>query len=599
MKKKVILGLENLILDPPEYIKTKRLGLLCNPASVDNRFTHASLLIHNNFPGQLKALFSPQHGFYAEKQDNMIESDHIMEPLLNVPIFSLYAKKRIPTLQMFADIDILLIDIQDVGTRVYTFIYTVSYCLEIAAKLNKKVVILDRPNPIGGNQIEGNILSKDFTSFVGRYPIPMRHGMTIGEISQFFNREFSIGCDLKIITMSGWKRKMYWKDTGIAWISPSPNLPTPQSCMVYPGQVIWEGTNISEGRGTALPFEQFGAPFLDIEKIKHEADKLIPGAVLRPVNFEPTSGKWQNNICKGFQIHITDREKFLPYISSLILLQLIVKYHKNNFQLKSPPYEYEYKKMPLDLILGSKTIRKKIMNLENLILLSEQWKDELKNFKSLSMSFKGNKVWAQIDSTEKLVQEKGKVLIKYNLKQDYEYKVKYESLKPEEQAIPAKKKKSKKQGSTKSVNQCIPELKIGENLPDNCIKIYTDGASSGNPGPSGIGILLIYGETKKEISQYIGQGTNNIAELTAIKVALEELKRNDLPVCIFSDSSYSIGLLTKGWKPKKNKTLVLEIRKLLKKFNDISFIKVKGHAGIKENEVADFLATSAIKKGSG
>ncbi|MCP4670768.1 MAG: ribonuclease HI [Desulfobacula sp.] len=213
------------------------------------------------------------------------------------------------------------------------------------------------------------------------------------------------------------------------------------------------------------------------------------------------------------------------------------------------------------------------------------------------MSFKGNKVWAQIDGNKKLIQEKGKVLIKYNLKQDYEYTVKYEGLKPEDLAIPAKKKISKKTNSKSNSGQSIPELKPGTNLPDNCIKIYTDGASSGNPGPSGIGILLIYGKKRKEISQYIGQGTNNIAELTAIKVALKELKRNDLPVYIFSDSSYSIGLLTKGWKPKKNQTLVFQIRKLLKKFNNISFIKVKGHAGVKENEVADFLATSAIKKG--
>lgn len=213
------------------------------------------------------------------------------------------------------------------------------------------------------------------------------------------------------------------------------------------------------------------------------------------------------------------------------------------------------------------------------------------------MSFKGNKVWVQTDSKKKIIQDKGKVLIKYNLKQDYEYKVKYESLKPEAQAIPAKDKVQKKQSPKRTSSQSIPEVKPGTDLPDNCIKIYTDGASSGNPGPSGIGILLIYGEKKKEISQYIGQGTNNIAELTAIKVALKELKRNDLPVYIFSDSSYSIGLLTKGWKPKKNQTLVLEIRSLLKKFDKISFIKVKGHSGIKENEVADFLATSAIKKG--
>jgi len=209
------------------------------------------------------------------------------------------------------------------------------------------------------------------------------------------------------------------------------------------------------------------------------------------------------------------------------------------------------------------------------------------------MSFKGNKVWAAADPDKNLVVEKGKVLIKYNLKQNYEYKVKLESLKPEDQAIPSKKKSDSKENQKKSAKKIASD----SDIPDNCIKIYTDGASSGNPGPSGIGILLIYKEKRKEISKYIGQATNNIAELTGIKVALEELKRHDLPVRIFSDSSYSIGLLTKGWKPQKNIELVSVIRTITDKFNDLCFIKVKGHSGIKENEVADFLATSAIKRG--
>ena len=202
------------------------------------------------------------------------------------------------------------------------------------------------------------------------------------------------------------------------------------------------------------------------------------------------------------------------------------------------------------------------------------------------MSFKGNKVWVATQANGNLLVEKEKVLIKYNLKQDYEYRVKPESLKSEDQAVPARKK-SKKLSKTPGIET---------SLPDNCIKIYTDGASSGNPGPSGIGILFIYEENKKEISRYIGKATNNIAELTAIKVALEELKRVDLPVRIFSDSSYAIGLLTKNWKPKKNQELIFKTRALINKFSDLVFIKVKGHSGIKENEIADFLATSAIKK---
>ncbi len=380
MDKKVITGLESLIRNPPDYLTGKRLGLLANPASCDSHFVHASTLIHRRFPGQLSALFSPQHGFYAEKQDNMIESTTFMQPEFNIPVFSLYSETRKPTKQMFDHIDVLLVDIQDVGTRVYTFIYTVSYCLELAAQLNKQIVILDRPNPIGGTQIEGNLLSTDFASFVGRFPIPMRHGLTIGEISRYFNDTFNINADLKIVPLVYWKRTMYWEDTNLAWITPSPNLPTPQSCVVYPGQVIWEGTNISEGRGTPLPFEQFGAPFLDTKIIKEKAEPFIPGAVLRCVNFEPTSGKWRDQVCKGFQIHVTSKQKFKPYFTSLLLLQLIIAHHGDEFKFKSPPYEYEYEKLPMDLILGSKKIRDKIVEQKNIQHLESEWQNDLEPF---------------------------------------------------------------------------------------------------------------------------------------------------------------------------------------------------------------------------
>ena len=387
MTPKIITGLETLMDHPPDNLRGKRLGLLSNPASLHSDFRHAKYLIHHFFPGQLTALFSPQHGFYAEKQDNMVESGHFMEPGLNIPVFSLYNETRIPTKKMFDGIDVLLIDIQDVGTRVYTFIYTISYCLETAKKYNKPVIILDRPNPIGGLQVEGNILIKDWASFVGRFPIPMRHGLTVGEISQLFNREFGIPADLTIIPMKNWKRHMYWQDTGLVWIPPSPNLPTPQSCMVYPGQVIFEGTNISEGRGTTLPFEQFGAPFLDTEKIQFEAETLIKGAFLRLVHFEPTSGKWQGQVCKGFQIHIISKEEYNSYLSSLILMQLMLKHHPCEFKFKEPPYEYEFERLPMDLLLGSKALREKIVALEDPVCLSQQWQDELNAFISLSRKY--------------------------------------------------------------------------------------------------------------------------------------------------------------------------------------------------------------------
>lgn len=403
---KVVTGLENLWSNPEHKLKGARLGLLANPASTDSSFRHASAIINQIYPGQLKALFSPQHGFHAEKQDNMVESDHTLDSILKIPIFSLYSATRIPTEEMFDLIDTLIIDIQDVGTRVYTFIYTISYCLEAAALYGKSVVVLDRPNPVGGVAVEGNLLKKEYASFVGRFPIPMRHGLTVGEIAALFNSRFITaeggakkGCDLTVIPMVGWKRQMLFFDTHLPWIAPSPNLPTPSSALVYPGQVIWEGTNISEGRGTTQPFEILGAPFIDTEKILYElicdgiGERLlpgttaIPGAVLRSTAFEPTSGKWHGEVCHGFQIHIVDYHLFKPYKTSLMLLQKIIKCHSDQFGWKEPPYEYEYVKLPIDLILGDKALREDIEKFKDIDAIEASWQRELDHFKQISREF--------------------------------------------------------------------------------------------------------------------------------------------------------------------------------------------------------------------
>jgi uncharacterized protein YbbC (DUF1343 family) len=383
----VTIGLEKLQHHLLPDLKDQRLGLLANPASIDSQFTHAVQIIQNVFPGCLTTIFSPQHGFYAEKQDNMIESPHGREPELNIPIYSLYSKTRMPTPGMFADMDTLVVDIQDVGTRVYTFIYTISFCLELAARMNKKVIVLDRPNPIGGCQVEGNILQPDAVSFVGRFPIPMRHGMTVGEICRFFNQQFHMGCDLTVVPMTGWKRHMYWPDTGRTWIPPSPNLPTPLSCMVYPGQVIFEGTNVSEGRGTTLPFELFGAPFLDTAAMAPVLNQVISGAHFRPVCFQPTSGKWQDQVCKGFHIHVTDKNIFTPYSASLLALQLIMKHHPDAFAFKQPPYEYEYDRLPMDLILGNRDLRESICAMADIKTIEHLWQKDLSDFKALSSTY--------------------------------------------------------------------------------------------------------------------------------------------------------------------------------------------------------------------
>jgi uncharacterized protein YbbC (DUF1343 family) len=374
-------GLDNLVEYPKAELKGYRLGLLCNSSSVNRQFIHARMLINKLYPGQLKAVYSPQHGFYAEKQDNMIESSDMLDPYLNIPVFSLYGETRVPTRNMLDAIDILLIDLPDVGTRVYTFSTTVSYCLEAAKKYDKQVLILDRPNPIGGHLVEGNVLHPDCRSFVGRFPVPMRHGLTMGELALLYNEQFGIGCDLEIIPMKGWKRNMFFKDTGLAWTAPSPNLPTPDSALVYPGQVIWEGTNISEGRGTTQPFELFGAPFINPQKIlEFLGNQKIPGAILREVAFEPTSSKWKGQICKGFQIHVTDHESYRPYQTSLKLLQAILLIHKDEFKWKSTPYEYEFKKRPIDLILGDKSIRQGLESGVELYELEKGWGENLEKF---------------------------------------------------------------------------------------------------------------------------------------------------------------------------------------------------------------------------
>jgi len=346
------------------------------------------MLISERFPGKLTTLYAPQHGFFGEKQDNMIESDHMIDPILNIPVISLYGKTRSPDREMLAPIDTLIVDLQDSGARVYTFIYTLSFCMESAKRHDKKVVVLDRPNPINGVSTEGNCLSSDCVSFVGRYPIPMRHGLTIGELAILFNENFGIGCDLEVIPMSGWQRSMFFTDTGLPWVAPSPNLPTPVSAMVYPGQVLWEGTNVSEGRGTTQPFELFGAPFVDNRQLLSLlGGNLFPGAILRPAVFEPTSNKWKGRLCNGFQIHITDPYRYRPYWTTLKLLQAMVRLHSGRFEWKPPPYEYEYHKLPIDLIIGDKNLRRRLENLDNLDDIAGSWQDDLDSYNRLKRKF--------------------------------------------------------------------------------------------------------------------------------------------------------------------------------------------------------------------
>ncbi len=385
---RVQTGIEQLVQAAPLSLEKKRLGLLCNAASTDSGFVHSRIRIDRRFPGQLTALFSPQHGFFAEKQDNMIESDHGRDRLLGIPVYSLYGDTRKPTKAMMDEIDALIVDLQDVGTRVYTFVYTLSYCMEAAREYGKEIIVLDRPNPLGGRCVEGGCLKPEWASFVGRYPIPMRHGLTIGELALLFNRAFGIGCRLHVIPMQGWRRSMLFPETGLPWVIPSPNLPTFSAALVYPGQVIWEGTNVSEGRGTALPFEIFGSPYLNTRKIlagiNPEASR---GAALREIVFEPTSNKWAGERCFGFQLHVTDPHSFSALNLSLALLGAIFANHRSDFQWKMPPYEYEFERMPVDLILGDSAIRTHLENRDPIADTVASWKVEIERYGKLREPF--------------------------------------------------------------------------------------------------------------------------------------------------------------------------------------------------------------------
>ena len=385
---KVKLGIEKLLETSPKWLEVKRIGLLVNQASLDSHLRHTADLLMQSSPHNIKTLFGPQHGIRGEKQDNMVESDDFIHPRFNLPVFSLYGATRIPTREMLEHIDILIIDLKDVGTRVYTFISTMAYCLEAAKQYDKKVVVLDRPNPIGGDKLEGNLLKDEFRSFVGVSPLPMRHGLTIGELALLFNQHYKIGCELEIISMDGWNRSMLFNETGLHWIPPSPNMPTQATAMVYPGQVILEGTNLSEGRGTTNPFELFGSPFIDPHQLKKKVDsRKLPGIHLREVFFQPTFNKWENEVCGGLHIHVTDARTYKPYVTTLAIIQDIITLYPHHFAWRTPPYEYEKEKIPVDIITGDKNLREGIERQKEIADLEKTWQKELQDFKKITQSF--------------------------------------------------------------------------------------------------------------------------------------------------------------------------------------------------------------------
>jgi uncharacterized protein YbbC (DUF1343 family) len=378
------LGIDVLLDRDRKLVSGQRVGVVSNPASIDHAFRHTADRLANDPDVELGALFGPQHGFRSDVQDNMIETPHAKDAQRRVPIYSLYSETREPTAEMLRDVDVLVIDLQDVGTRVYTYIYTMANCMRAAAKHGVRVVVCDRPNPVGGTAIEGATLRPEYTSFVGQFPIPLRHGLTIGELARLFNDEFGIGAALDVVPLDGWRRWMYFDETALPWVMPSPNLPTLDSTIVYPGAVLFEGTMLSEGRGTTRPFELVGAPWLDGDRLAQAMNaRGLPGVHFRPAFFEPTFQKHARETCGGCQIHVLDRTRFEPVRAAVELIAECRAQNPSRFAWREPPYEYEHQKAPIDILFGSDRLRLTIDAGTAAETLVSEWRTDVDAFRRL------------------------------------------------------------------------------------------------------------------------------------------------------------------------------------------------------------------------
>jgi uncharacterized protein YbbC (DUF1343 family) len=382
----VLTGLD-VLMQQKDVLKGRRIGLVANPSSVNSQTEFILDLFLREKSWQVTTLFGPEHGLRGEVQAEEWSYD-FKEPTSGLPVFSLYGKKLKPEDQMLNDVDTLVFDIQDVGSRYYTFIYTLSYIMESCADKDIEVVVLDRPNPINGLDVEGPVLEKGYESFVGRFPIPIRHGMTVGEIALLFQKEFGIGCSLRIISMQGWQRKFRFHETGLPWVLPSPNMPTPDTALVYPGMCLLEGTNISEGRGTTKPFEIFGAPWIDPYKLcKGLAQFNLPGVKFRPLYFLPTFNKYAGELCGGAQIHVTSSEKYQPVKMTLCLLSYLLQECHDLFKWKDPPYEFVHDRLPIDILFGNSWIRESLEKGVNPDEIEKRWQSGLQNFSNVRQKY--------------------------------------------------------------------------------------------------------------------------------------------------------------------------------------------------------------------
>ena len=365
-------GLDVLVSDT-SFLRGRRVALVAHQASVDARLRHAAPLLADMRGISLAALWAPEHGLWGAPQDHAhIRAER--DPVTGLAVHSLYGLRREPTPAMLRDVDTVVVDLQDVGSRYYTFIWTTALVMRAAAAAGVDVVVLDRPNPLGGAHVEGNVADPAYASFVGLYPLAIRHGMTIGEVAAYLNGVHGFGCRLTVVRMRGWRRAMLWEDTGLPWVAPSPNMPTPDTARVYPGGCLYEGTNLSEGRGTTRPFEWVGAPYLDAHRYAEGLEALkLPGVIFRPARFTPTFHKWAGRLCDGVQIHVTDADRFKSYLTGLAIMAVARKQAPRGFAWRRPPYEFERKKLPIDIICGTDTIRKGIERGRPLAEIERAW----------------------------------------------------------------------------------------------------------------------------------------------------------------------------------------------------------------------------------
>jgi uncharacterized protein YbbC (DUF1343 family) len=366
-------GLEVLFKKQTGLLRGKRLALAANPSSIDPRCRFITDLFGRQTDWKLISFFGPEHGLRGEMQDQEW-CDTYRDPSTGLPVHSLYGSNLKPAPEMLEGIDSLVFDMQDVGSRYYTFIYTLSYIMEACRDQDVEVIVLDRPNPLNGVDVEGPVLEKGHESFVGRYPIAIRHAMTVGEFAAFINEQF-VGCKLHVVPMEGWKREWFFEQTGLPWVLPSPNMPTADTAIVYPGMCLLEGTNVSEGRGTTRPFEIFGAPWIDADAFCRRMNTFgeLTGVVFRPHWFRPTFNKHARQLCGGAQIHVTDRNSFRPVRTALYILHVLLAEYAEHFRWKEPPYEFVSDRLPIDVLLGNSWVREKLEQGGQPAQIEEAW----------------------------------------------------------------------------------------------------------------------------------------------------------------------------------------------------------------------------------